>query len=136
LVQAARGRFECDGEGGSIDETEGYRDRCPMCQQRQFGRSSAIVGDTEYPVADSDICNAFSELVDYTSHVATRRLRQSRAKAQQATPQLRIGRADPCRMHDDSDLSGTGMRVGKIHDLEDLRTSEPAELYCFHEELL
>ena len=133
LVQAARGRFERDGEAGGIDETEGQRDRRPIGQQRQFGRSGAIVGDTEYPVADSDICNTLSDLIDDARHVATRRLRQPRAEAQQTAAQLAIGRIDAGRVHDDPDLSGTGMRVGKIHDLEDLGTSESAELRCFHE---
>ncbi len=136
MVEAARGRFERDGEAGGVNESERPRDRRPIGQQRQFGRSRAIVGDTEYPVADRDICNAFSDLVDDARHVATRRLRQPRAEAQQAAAQLAIGRIDAGRVHDDPDLSGTGMRVGKIHDLEDLGTSEPAELRCFHELLL
>jgi hypothetical protein len=133
LVQTARGCFECDGEAGSIDETEGQWDGRPIGQQRQFGRSGAIVGDTEYPVADCDICNTLSDLIDDARHVATRRLWQRRAEAQQTAAQLAICLIDAGRMHNDPNLSGTRIRIGKIHNLEDIGTSEPTELRCFHE---
>ncbi len=131
-VQAARGRLEGNGEASGVDKTEGQRDRRPMGQQRQFGRSGAIVGNTEDPVTDSDISNTFSYLVDDARHVAARRLRQPCAEVQQAPAQLPVRRIDTRRAHDDPYLSGTGMWVGKIHDLENLGTSEPAELRCLH----
>lgn len=127
----AGGRLDRDGEAGGVDETEGRWDRRPVSEQCQFGRSGAIVGDTEHPVADSYVGNTSSDLVDHARYVATRRLRQPRAKVQQALAQLRIGRTDAGRMHDDPNLPRAGMRVRNVYDLEDLGASEPAELCCF-----
>ena len=90
----------------------------PIGQQRPFGVSGAVVGDAEDPVADGDVRDACADLVDDARHVPAGRLRQARAEIQQARAQLAVGRIDSGRAHGDADLSGTGMRVGKIDDLE------------------
>src|SRR5262249_16705873 len=45
---------------------------------------------------------------------------------------LPVARVDAGRAHGNPDLAGTRMRIGEIHDLEDLRAPEPAETDCLH----
>ena len=44
-------------------------------------------------------------------------------------------RVDAGRVHRNPDLAGTRMRIGEIHDLEDLRPPEPVETDCLHHSL-
>ena len=54
----------------------------------------------------------------------------------QALPLLPIAGVDPGGANPDADLSGAGVRIGKVNDLEDLWAAEPAELCCPHGALL
>jgi hypothetical protein len=50
----------------------------------------------------------------------------------QALALLPVAGVEAGRAHRDPDLAGPRMRIGQIHDLEDLRAAEPAEADCLH----
>ena len=133
-VQAARGRLDGDGQRSGLGEAKRRRDRRVVGEQRQFGRARAVGGEPEHAIADGDVRDALTDLVDDARHLATRRLRE--LPAMQALAQLPVGRIDADRAHRDPDMAGPRVRVRKIHDLEDLRAPELAVAGCLHRSLL
>ena len=91
---------------------------------------SSEMPNTRSPTATS--VTPVAELVDDTRDVAARRLREPGPKLSRRCASSPSRRVDAGRAHDDPDLAGTRVRVGEIHDLEDLGATEPAELGCFH----
>src|SRR5689334_8081616 len=66
-----------------------------------------------------------AQLVDDTRRLVGQGLRE--LPIHQALALLPVARVDAGRAHRNPDLAGTRMRIGEIHDLEDLRVPEPAE---------
>ena len=132
LVQAARGGLQRAREDGRVDETERLRHRRAARTHPEFG-CRATVGAPEDPLADGHVGDALADLVDDAGHVPARQLGQVVAEVHLAAAQGNVGGADADRAHDDPDLAGSRVRVGQIHDLEDLGSAEPVEPSCLHD---
>ena len=67
--------------------------------------------------------HALADLVDHPGDVATCCLRELCTEACRTCPRAELGVccADSGRVHNDPDLTGTWMRIGKIHDFQDPR---------------
>ena len=130
LVKRPRGRLDSGRQRGSVGEVKRRRDRRIVGQHRQLGLGRPLGGQAEHAIADGHVRNALAELVDDTRRLVAQGLRE--LLVHQALALLPVARVDACRAHRDPDLAGTRMRIGQIHDLEDLRAPEPAETDCLH----
>jgi hypothetical protein len=81
--------------------------------------------------ADGDVGNALAELVDDARRLVAHGLRQ--LPIHRALALLPVARVDAGRAHRNPDLAGTRMRIGELHDLEDLRAPEPIETDRLHQ---
>jgi hypothetical protein len=77
--------------------------------------------------------NALAELVDNTRRLMAHGLRQ--LPIHQALALLSVARVHTGRAHRNPNLATTRMRIGEIHDLENLRAPEPAKTDCPHHRL-
>ena len=130
LVKRPRGRLDGGRQRGSAGEVERRRDRRIPGQHRQLGLGRPLGGEAEHAIADGHVRNALAELVDDARRLVAHGLRE--LPIHQALALLPVARVDAGRAHRDPDLAGTRMRIGEIHDLEDLRAPEPAETDCLH----
>ena len=133
LVERARGRLDGGRQRGGAGEVERRRDRRVVGQHRQLGLGRPLGGEAEHAIADGHVRNALAELVDDARRLVAHGLRELRIH--QALALLPVARVDAGRAHRDPDLAGTRMRIGEIHDLEDLRAPELAETDCLHRSL-
>src|SRR6185312_13762706 len=130
LVQCAGGRLDGGRQRGRARKIERRRDRRVERQHRQLGLGRPLGGQAEHAIADRHVRHARAELVDDARRLVAHGLRELRIH--QALALLPVTRVHADRAHRDPDLAGTGMRIGQIHDLEDLRAPEPAETGCLH----
>ena len=133
LVQCAGGRLDGGRQRGRAREIERRRDRRVERQHRQLGLGRPLGGQAEHAIADGHVRHALAELVDDARRLVAHGLRELRIH--QALALLPVARVHAGRAHRDPDLAGTRMRIGQIHDLEDLRAPEPAETGCLHHSL-
>jgi hypothetical protein len=130
LVKRPRGRLDGGRQRGSGGEVKRRRDRRIVRQHRQLGLGRPLGGQAEHPIADGHVRNALAELVDDACRLVTQGLRE--LVVHQTFALLPVARVNTGRAHRDPDLAGTRMRIGQIHDLENLRASELAEADCLH----
>ena len=130
LVKRPRSRLDSGRQRGSGGEVKRRRDRRVVGQHRQLGLGRSLGGQAEHPIADGHVRNTLAELVDDTRRLVAQGLRE--LLVHQALALLPVARVDACRAHRDPDLAGTRMRIGQIHDLENLRAPELAEADCLH----
>src|SRR5215472_15036868 len=102
-------------------------------QHRQLGLGRPLDGEAEHAIADGHIRNALAELVDDAHRLVAQGLRE--LPIHQALALLPVARVDAGRAHRNPDLAGTRVRIGEIHDLEDLRAPELVEPGCLHHSL-
>ncbi len=133
LVKGARGRLDGGRQRGGAGEVERRRDRRVVGQHRQLGLRPLLGGEAEHAVADGHVRDARAELVDDARRLVAHGLREF--LIHQAPALLPVARVDAGRAHRDPDLAGTRMRIGQVHDLEDLRAAELAETDCLHHSL-
>src|SRR5271165_2254528 len=133
LVKRARGRLDGGRQRGSAREAERRRDRRIEGQHRQLGLGRPLGGQAEHAIADGHVRNALAEFVDDARSLVAHGLRE--LPVHQALALLPVARVDTGRADRDPDLAGTRMRIGEIHDLQDLRPTEPAEPDCHHHSL-
>src|SRR6185312_3822925 len=132
-VQCAGGRLDGGRQRGRASEGERRRDRRVERQHRQLGLGRPLGGQAEHAIADRHVRHALAELVDDARRLVAHGLRELRIH--QALALLPVARVDAGRAYRDPDLARTRMRIGEIHDLEDLRAPEPAETDCLHHSL-
>ena len=125
LIERAGGRLDGRREGRRAREVKRRRDRGVVGQHRQFGLGGTVGGEAEHPIADGHVAGARAELVDDPRCLVAHRLRE--LLIHQAPALLPIAGVDAGRPDRDTDLPGTRMRFGEIHDLEDLWAAELAE---------
>src|SRR6185312_1405510 len=87
----------------------------------------------EHAIAGGHVRDALAELIDDARRLVAQSLRE--LPIHQAPALLPVARVDAGRAHRNPDLAGTRMRIGEIHDLQDLRPPEPAEEGCLHHSL-
>jgi hypothetical protein len=133
LVKRARGRLDGGRQRGSPGEVKRRRDRRIIGQHRQLGLGRPLGGQAEHAIADGHVRNPLAELVDDARRLVTHGLRE--LLIHQALALLPVARVDAGRAHRNPDHAGTRMRIGEIHDLEDLRAPELAETDCLHHSL-
>ncbi len=129
LVERTRGRLDGGRQRGSFGEVERRRDRRIVGQHRQLGLGG-LGGEAEHAIADGDVRDALTELVDDARSLVANGLRELRIH--QPLALLPVARVDAGGTDRDPDLARTRMRIGEIHDLEDLRTPKPAETNRLH----
>ena len=130
LVERARGRLDGGRQCGSAGEVERRRDRRIVGEHCQLGLGRPIGGQAEHAIADGHVRDTRTELVDDACRLVAHGLRQF--PIHHALALLPVARVDASRAHRDPDLAGTGMRIGEIHDLKDLRPAELIETDCLH----
>ncbi len=132
LVERAGGRLDRGRQRGRAREFERRRDRRVVGQHCQLGLGRPFGGEAERAIAEGYVHHV-ADLVDDPRRLIPQRLRE--LLVHQARTLLAVARVDAGRAHGNPDLPGPGVRVGKIHDLEDLRATEPAEAGCLHQSL-
>jgi hypothetical protein len=132
-VERARGRLDGGWQRGSAGEVKRRRDRRIGGQHRQLGLGRPLGGEAEHAIADGHVGNALAELVDDASRLMAHGLGE--LPIHQAFALLPVARVDPGRAHHNPDLAGTRMRIGEIHDPQDLRAPELIETDCLQPSL-
>ena len=105
---AAPGKSSDGGIGAQYDSTA----------NSALGRP--LGGKAEHAIADSHVRNALPDLVDNARRLVAQGLREP--LIHQALALLAVARVDTGCAHRNPDLTGARMRIGKIHNLEDLWT--------------
>src|SRR5215471_9022581 len=84
------------------------------------------------PITNFEVLDVWADGFNESACVRTRRVRQLRLPSISAGSYIRIERINACRLHTHQYLTGIGLRVRHVLNLQHLGSTKLANTNCFH----
>jgi hypothetical protein len=127
-VERAGGGFDRNSERGGAGEVQRGRNACVVLEYGEV--RSAVLRGSEHRSADNDIRDLVAHFVNHTGNLEPGTARK--LAAHHALPKLPVDRIDADSLDRQTDLVGSGMRLGRVDELEHLRSTEALVLNRSH----